>query len=223
MTILLGLGEQSPWLRVVRRPPVQTLLGYLHSAWQEYVAAYSTTSPPLHRRTEPQLTEGFGAFLTQKANNGHQPFDGVFYAELTRFDLAPNGTAIRIGRTDIEWTLSGFASFVVEFKLIGGGRPAIYYVTEGIQRFVSGRYGPKALEGAMWAIVRPGSPENISHVQAHIGANLVALRCVLEGGQYLLVPSTLASAVAAFDSLHTRDASVNPTPIRLAHVFTELA
>lgn len=220
MTTLLGLRPGSPWSRVIRCPPTATILSYLVDKWQEYAAHYGGIGEPLARRDEPELTEGLSAFLGKEFDGGRQPFDGEFFCELKRFDLLPDGKRICIGRTDIEWKLFGFPNFIVEFKIIGGGRRAIKYVTEGMARFVDGRYGPRALEGAMWAFIRPSSPEQAVHVQAHVDAHSGPLRCIAVGGAYRISPSELAPSVATFDSLHDRDP---PAPtIRLAHVFIDL-
>jgi hypothetical protein len=221
MTELLGLGESSPWTRVVRRPPVSKVLAYLVEKWHEYEQTYSGVGEPFATRTEPQLTEGLGAYLDQLHEAEQQPFDGQFFAELSRVDLGPDGKRIFIGRSDIEWRLHGFSNFIVEFKIIGGGRPASKYVTDGMMRFVDARYGHRSVEGAMWAFFLPHSVDQESHVEAHIDANLAALRCQAENGSHRVAPSSLAPGTARFDSLHARD-PVAPT-IRLAHVFVKVA
>ncbi len=221
MTELLGLGESSPWTYVVRRPPVSAILSYLVEKWHEYEQIYSGVGVPLASRTEPQLTEGMGAYLDQLHEAEQQPFDGQFFAELSRVDLGSDGKRLFIGRSDIEWRLHGSPNFIVEFKVIGGGRPALKYVTDGMIRFVDGRYAHRATEGAMWAFFRPQSTEQISHVEAHIDANIKPLRCQLENGVHRIAPSSLAPGAAHFDSLHARDPAASM--IRLAHVFVTIA
>ncbi len=221
MTELLGLGESSPWTYVVRRPPVSALLAYLLEKWHEYEQLYSGHGEPFATRTEPQLTEGLGAYLDQLHEAKQQPFDGQFFAELSRVDLGPDGKRFFIGRSDIEWRLHGSPNFIVEFKVIGGGRPAAKYVTDGMIRFVDARYGHRAAAGAMWAFFRPQSTEQPSHVEAHIDANLTALRCQSENGLHRIAPSSLAPGIASFDSLHARDPAASM--IRLAHVFVTIS
>lgn len=221
MTELLGLGESSPWAYVVRRPPVSAILSYLLEKWNEYEQLYSGLGEPFASRSEPELTEGLGAYLDQLHEAAQQPIHGQFFAEHSRVDLGPDGKRLFIGRSDIEWRLHGSPNFIVEFKVIGGGRPAVKYVTDGMIRFVDARYAHRATEGAMWAFFRPQSTEQPSHVEAHIDANLTALRCQSENGWHRIVPSSLAPDVASFDSVHARD-PVAPT-IRLAHVFVSIA
>ncbi len=214
-------AEGSPWTYVVRRAPASDILDYLRLRWQEFEALYSGIGEPFASRAEPQLTEGLGAYLTKCLDAGQQPFDGEFYAELCRVDLGPDGRRLKIGRTDIEWRLNGSPNFVVEFKVIGNGRPAKAYVSDGMARFVDGRYAHRSTEGAMWAFFRPGSSEAESHVEALIDADLVALRCETEGGAYRIAPSTMAPSSASFDSIHARDPEA--PQIRLAHVFVWIA
>jgi hypothetical protein len=166
------------------------------------------------------LTEGLATFLDAEAEAGNQPIHGEFHAELSRRDLAPDGKRRIIGRSDIEWRLFGSPNFVVEFKVVGGGRPASAYVTDGMVRFIDGRYAPKSTEGAMWAFFRPGSKENASHIEASIDANLSTLHCQLENGAHRIAPSTMAPSAAAFDSIHIREPKA-PT-IRLAHIFVDI-
>ncbi len=216
----LGLTPSSPWSRVVNRPPTAAILGYLKNKWQEYETTFSCVGEHFSTRDEPTLTDGFAAFLVRELEESRQPFDGEFYSELRRVDLLPDGRRKIIGRTDIEWRLCGFPSFIVEFKVVGGGRPAKAYVVDGMIRFVDGRYGPKSVEGAMWALFRPSSPEKISHIEAFIDAHAHTLRCVLVNGANRFAPSTIAPGVASFDSLHTRENSAGD--IRLAHIFINI-
>lgn len=220
MTRLLGLEASSPWTLVVRRPPTGQILEYILAKWDEYVAAFGGVGIPLRQRTEPVLTEGLGAFLVAEKDANRQPFHGDFFAELVRFDLNPDGTARRVGRTDIEWRLYGMPAFIIEFKIIGGGRPALLYVTQGMARFVDGRYGPHSLEGAMCAFVQSDSSETHAEVVGHILANNSQLRCLQWNGSYLVSPSNIAPSVATFDSLHER-APASPD-IALAHIFIDL-
>lgn len=217
MTELFGLADASAWGRLVRRPPAAAILSYLVQKWKEYETLYSGIGEPFATRDEPTLTEGLAAFLDVQRDAGQQPFDGEFFAELRRYDLLPDGKRRIIGRSDIEWRLSGEPNFIVEFKLVGGGRPAGAYVTDGMIRFVDGRYGPKAREGAMWAFFRPNSTEDVSHIEAIIDRHRVKLRCQAENGMHRIAPSALAPGLANFDSLHERDAPA--AAIRLAHIF----
>ncbi len=215
------IDQNSPWAYVVRRPPAAAIVGYLLAQWQAYESEYSGIGEPFASRTEPQLTEGLGAFLAALYEAGAQPFDGEFFGELSRVDLETDGKRKFIGRTDIEWRLFGSPNFIVEFKVIGGGRPAKLYVIDGMTRFVDGRYGHRSTEGAMWAFFRPGSSEQVPHVEALIDAHLVPLRCQAEGGAHRITPSVIAPGAANFDSLHTRDPAL--PAIRLAHLFVTIA
>ncbi|MCZ0734509.1 hypothetical protein [Phreatobacter sp. AB_2022a] len=215
------LGANSDWTYLVQRPPASEILSYLVAKWQEYEALYSGIGEPFANRDEPTLTEGFAAYLDAQYHDGRQPFHGEFFAELKRYDLRPDGKRVIIGRSDIEWRLSGSPNFIVECKVIGNGRPAKAYVTDGMVRFVDGRYGPRSAEGAMWAFLRPGSTETTTHVEAIIDSHLEPLKCQVENGMHRIAPSTLAPMIASFDSLHLRAPSI--PPIRLAHIFVSIA
>lgn len=221
MTQLAGLQEDSVWAYLVRRPPASEILRYLLARWQEYEGRYSGQGQPFATRTEPELTEGLAAYLTVEYEAGRQPFDGEFHAELRRFDLGTDGKRAIIGRSDIEWRLFGSPDFIVEFKVIGGGRPAKAYVVDGMIRFVDGRYGHRSMEGAMWGFFRPGSRELASDVEALIDAHVTPLRCHIENGVHRFAPSTIAPGTATFDSLHFRDPDA--PDIRLAHIFVNIA
>jgi hypothetical protein len=219
VTQLVGLEDGSDWAYVVQRPPASEILRYLVAKWQEYETLFSGIGEPLAQRSEPALTEGLAAYLIVQRDAGNQPFHGEFFAELHRYDLRPDGKRQIIGRTDIEWRLFGSPNFIVEFKVIGGGRPAKAYVTDGMVRFVDGRYAPNAAEGAMWAFFRPGSPEVVSHLEAIIDKHLGPLACQPENGSYRIAPSMIAPGTASFDSLHLRQTT---SLIRLAHIFVTI-
>lgn len=221
MTQLAGLAADSDWTYLVRRPPASEILDYLVAKWQEYEALYSGIGEPFASRDEPALTEGLAAYLDAQYQEGKQPFYGEFFAELKRYDLRPDGKRAIIGRSDIEWRLSGSPNFVIECKVIGNGRPARAYVTDGMVRFVDGRYAPRSAEGAMWAFLRPGSTETATHVEAIIDSHMEPLKCQVENGMHRIAPSALAPATASFDSLHMRAPSA--PPIRLAHIFVSIS
>lgn len=220
MTSLLGPVAGSGWAYLVERPPAALILAYLAAKWTEYEAAYSGIGQPFADRSEPELTEGFAAFLAKEADAGKQPVDGEFAAERRECDIAPDGKRIIVGRTDIEWRLFGSPAFVVEFKIVGGGRPARLYLTEGIARFVRAQYARRCSEGAMWAFFRPGASEGVSHIEADFDTHLDFLRAEPEKGKHRIAPSVIAPATARFDSVHRRD-PVAPT-IRIAHVFVDI-
>jgi hypothetical protein len=217
---LVEKDSATNWAYVVRRPPASQILSYLTNKWSDYEKEFSGIGQPFKTRNEPSLTEGFAAYLDKELEAKKQPFDGEFYAERQRVDLKPDGKRAIIGRTDIEWRLFGSPNFIVEFKVVGHGRPAKAYVTDGMARFVDGRYGPRTTEGAMWAFFRPGSAEVASHVEAAIDAHLVALRAHMENGAFRISPSTIAPGTASFDSLHLRD-PIAPA-IRIAHIFCDI-
>lgn len=156
MTRVIGLTNSSPWLRLVRGAPAAELLKYVAEAWEAYSAFYRDAGLPLTQRDETSLTLGLATYLSDEAAAGRQPFDGDFLPELRRTTLLADGTPHDVGRTDLEWRLSGFAAFVIEFKIVGPGRRSKLYLAEGLARFVDGRYAASASQGALCGLVRPG-------------------------------------------------------------------
>ena len=223
MTEIRGLDRASPWVAVVRRPPTGILLNYFAGGWSLFCERYRSVGQPLTERNEAALTEALGTFLIDEASAGRQPFDGDFYAELRHCSLNRDGTIKVTDRTDLEWRLSGFTAFVVEFKILGPGRRTQLYLSEGMRRFVDGRYAPTATEGAMCGLVRPWSlgRDPIEELERLIDNDAATYRCVVnEEASTRHAPSMLAPHAARFDTLHERDA---PKPIvRLAHFFIEI-
>jgi len=217
---LSGADDGSGWAYVVRRAPASVILDYLAHQWNCYSTEYGGVGEPFEERSEPELTEGFAAYLQEKSDQQLQPFDGNFFAEQNRYDLRSDGKRKIIARTDIEWRLYGSPAFVVEFKIIGNNRPAKAYVLEGMMRFVEGRYAPQSLEGAMWAFFHPTSNEDETDLSAAIQKNLGQLRLQIQHGLHLIAPSKIAPNTAKFDSIHHRDPYA--PDIRLAHVLIKL-
>jgi hypothetical protein len=122
MSHTIGLHSSSSWTQIVRRPASGIIIRYIVTKWIEYVARFEALGEPLHERDEPTLTKGLSAFLAHSYEVGQQPFDGDFFGELSRYDLAPDGTAVCNGRTDLEWRLYGFPCFIAEFKILDGSR-----------------------------------------------------------------------------------------------------
>jgi hypothetical protein len=216
---LIGVGAASPWGGVVRAAPTGEILAYMAGQWERFAARFSGEGEPFHERDEPALTSGLGQFLIDAAMAQAQPFPGDFHFELRRCRLGPDGKITTIGRTDLEWRLWGFSALVVEFKILGPGRRTRPYLTEGLVRFVDGRYAPGAHEGAMCALVRPCPPgvDPVAELEGLLDRDGANYRCAPSGGTTRHAPSTLAPTIARFDTLHDREA---PMPgIRLAHLF----
>jgi hypothetical protein len=218
----LGLESSSSWTRVIRRPPAARIIGYIHQKWFEYIEHFAGEGTPFHERDEPVLTEGLVAFLVAEFEAGRQPFDGEFFAELRHCDLRHDGTAQCIGRTDIEWRLFGFPCFVVEFKILDGGRQRLErYVNDGLRKFVDGRYASAAGEGAMCAWLRVGAETDAERLEYLIADRAVALHCHPSTDRPVVTPSRVAPGVARFDTAHTRSPPAR-SPIQLAHLFIVL-
>ena len=222
MTEIFGLDPNIAWTQIVRRPAPDIIIKYISDKWLGFVIQFQSTGTPLHERDEPTLTHGLAAYLVQQYEEGKQPFHGDFFCELHRYDLNSDGTAICVGRTDIEWRLHGCPCFIAEFKILdGSSKRKKSYIAEGLQRFLDGRYAPNATEGAMYAFLRTGAGNDIDAIVALIDKKATSLRCHTDNGSPIVMPSKIAPGVARFDTIHDRD---QPwvSPIRLAHVFLQL-
>jgi hypothetical protein len=207
---------------MIRRPPAAMIIGYIHPKWFDYIEHFEGEGEPFHSRDEPVLTEGLVTFLVAEFEAGRQPFDGEFFAELRHCDLQQDGTAQCISRTDIEWRLFGFPCFVIEFKILDGGRQRLgRYLNDGLRKFVDGRYAGAAREGAMCAWLRRGAEKDAEQLESMIADHAVALQCHPSVDPLIIVPSRLAPSVARFDTAHTRNAPAL-SPIQLAHIFIVL-
>lgn len=220
MTATVGLGPNSPWTAVVRRVSADMLLSYVHQQWTNYASACTALGVSLQARKEPDLTKALQAQLAKAALAGHQPFDGDFIAEHERFDLDPT-TMLPVceSRTDIEWLLSGFPRFTIEFKLLDGGAGLrTRYWQQGLAKFVSGAYAPHSHEGAMWAFLRTAGYVDGPKIRALVDKRAIQLSSV-DAANPTSAPSALCT-LALFDSAHSRTSS--PSPLRLAHLFVAL-
>jgi hypothetical protein len=189
----------------------------VHEKWLEYVDKYKDFPPSFQIRSEPTITKGLSAYLTDQAQLQRQPFPGDFFGELSAFDLAPNGTPVCTKRTDIEWCLHGIPSFIIEFKILDGtANKRKSYLSDGIGRFVDGRYAPAAKIAAMCALLRSAGVDDPSKIEALIEENEASLQIQPPGGPFIHTPSKIVPTIARFDTVHSRTDSV---AIELAHLF----
>lgn len=219
MSNIIGADDKSVWTRVIRRPETHVVVTYVLERWLKYSSKFGGYSPPLFERDEPTLTEGLAAFLAQEFELGQQPFDGDFFGELRHYDLQPDGKALCVGRTDIEWRLFGFPCFTFEFKILDGtSNKRNRYINDGVQRFVDGRYSGQSPQGAMCAFLRQGSESDAELVEKLITNKAAKLRCRPIAGPFIISPSVIAPDAAKFDTAHMRDEPLY-SPIQIIHVF----
>jgi len=110
----------------------------------------------------------------------------------------------------------------MEFKVLDGTSGKIArYLSEGMLRFVEGRYSGSCGEAAMCALLRKTGAGDVLKIEAKIQADATQLNCHPPSGLPFFAPSKLAPGLAKFDTVHTR---VSPfvNPISLAHVFIAL-
>ena len=216
MSDVKGLSADSPFIELLGDLPAASLLSYVHGSWAAYATSYKNATPPLHKRTEPQLTKALAAYLRQQQDAGNQPIPGHFFAELSDYILDEDGLPVCIGRTDIEWRLYGYPRFVIEFKVLDGTAARRQrYLFDGVLRFVDGRYASSARVSSMFAFMLCDPSNDVTALKAELRKS-GPLRCV-----GVRDPSQLFS-IASFDSIHDR-ASPHLTPFQLAHVFVSLS
>jgi len=218
MTDVLGLSADSEFVGLLGDIPAPTVLAYVHESWMAYAEAFKNASPPFQKRNEPQLTQALGAYLRKRLDDGEQPFAGDFYAELSHYVFEEKtGLPKCVARTDIEWRLFGVPAFVFEFKLLDGkGARRQSYLSEGVMRFIRGRYSSGGSIGAMFALLRKAAVEDPGLLRAEITNNASAFSC-----SELNEASAIVPTLAAFDSTHSRNAP-HVSPFRLAHLFVPL-
>jgi hypothetical protein len=219
--IIAATPAATPWTAVVRRVPASVILDYVLKQWQSFAADCTANAISLQSWKEPELTQALQARLSGAALGGHQPFDGDFLAETQRFELDPvTFKPICVARTDIEWLLSGFPRFTIEFKMLDG-TPQLRtrYWRDGLRKFIAAIYAPQSHEGAMWAFLRTSGNGDAIKVRTLVAKRASQLACVTPAAPYV-APSTIASTTAQFDTYHRR--SAGPSPLSLSHVFTQL-
>jgi hypothetical protein len=217
MSDVKGLDADSPFVSLLGDLPIPILLKYVHDAWHAYATTYKDSSPSFQRRKEPQLTNALAAYLRQIQGEGHQPFRGDFFGELSDYILDGAGLPKCIARTDIEWRLYGVTGFIIEFKILDGkASRRRRYLFDGVMRFVVGQYSGTARAGAMFALLRKKASGDPKLLLSEIVHNSTALQCA--GVKKL---SELVPTIAAFDSAHDRN-SPHVTPFHLAHIFVSL-
>jgi hypothetical protein len=217
MTDVRGLKADSPFASLFGDLSTSTLLKYVYESWHAYADAYKDSVPPLQKRTEPQLTQALAAFLRQRQDAAQQPFPGDFFGELAEYILDKSGLPKCTKRTDIEWRLYGVPGFIVEFKILDGKTSRrVKYLSDGVMRFVVGRYGGEASVGAMFGLLRKSASKDPTLLLSEMEQNATAWQCADVKKISQLFPS-----VAAFDTAHNRT-SPSPSPFQLAHLFVSL-
>jgi len=218
MSDVKGLTADSPFVDLFGELPISMLLGYVHQSWLAYARLYKSSSPPLQKRTEPQLTQALAAYLRGRQDAGEQPFAGDFFGELAEYVLdETSGLPKCIARTDIEWRLYGVSGFVIEFKILDGKpQRREKYLLDGVMRFVIGRYSGSTAAGAMFALLRKTAINDPPLILVELQKNGLGLQCAGVKNDSELLPK-----IAAFDSTHQRK-SPHFTPFHLAHLFVPL-
>ncbi|MBJ7439485.1 MAG: hypothetical protein JHD35_10735 [Sphingopyxis sp.] len=196
-------------------------MDYVHSQWQAFAAHCAANGISLQDWKETELTKALQARLSSAALAGQQPFDGDFIAEHERFELdAATFKPICVSRTDLEWLLSGFPRFTIEFKLLDGtSQLRTRYWRDGLRKFIAAIYAPQSGEAAMWAFLRRPGHTDGEKVMKLVAKRATQLSCATPSNPYIQ-PSSLAGGIALFDTAHNRGAG--PSPLALAHVFTAL-
>lgn len=217
MTDVHGLSSDSEFIGLIGDVPAPAILGYVYNSWLGYAEMFKDASPSLQKRKETQLTEALGAHLRKRQDDGEQPFAGDFYAELSQFVLDANGLPKCVARTDIEWRLFGVPALVFEFKLLDGKGPRRQgYLSDGVMRFVSGRYSSGGSVGAMFALLRKSAVGDPALLFAELQQKAAQFKC-----SGLAQASAILPEIARFDSTHARE-TPHSSPFQMAHIFVPL-
>jgi len=218
------LGSFSAeWLRAVPPQTLGNVITYLMDSFSDLRHLYPTQHD--FGKSEPVLTLSLSQHADLQDRKEGAGISGGFAAESYAPVRDSSGAVRKNGRTDILFTLGerGAPQVIFEFKkLDGSAGHRRLYITDGLNRFVTGKYAPDRGQGVMVGLSKLMPATESVAVQRAINDNtvLAAQRCVPNAaGVGTHVPSILAAGVADFDTIHDRSGSTMITPIRVAHVF----
>ena len=218
------VGAVSPnWLRAVPPQTLGRVIRYLADSFAELRQLH----PPQHAfsQHEPALTLSLSQHADLQDRKEAEGISGAFAAEAMAPVRDASGTVRKNGRTDILFTLgdAGAPQVVFEFKkLDGGAAHRRAYFSDGLVRFVSGKYAPDRGQGVMVGLTRQPPPTEVQRLLADIAAGGFADTHACEpdpSGAVAHRPSGVAPGIADFDTVHHRVPPAVVTPFTVAHVM----
>jgi hypothetical protein len=220
MVIINSIG--AAWLTAIPPMTLDGMLQYLVSTWHEL----KTEFPSEHSFsiTEPKLTLSLCQRLNMIQRKEQAGISGGFCTE--GFEpVRINGKIIKSGRSDIKFILGalGAPEIIVEFKKLDGSENhRKQYCGNGLDRFVTGKYGAERNQGVMCGLARNDTAIESREIQKFLSIQIQvdSLSCLASpDGQIPHVPSALAPSTAQFDTVHARKTEISSYPIRVAHLI----
>lgn len=199
-------------------------LGYVRTVW----AATKASNPTWWKeRKETTLVGGFYVMLNDdETRMRHGIGFGHFIYEASEIEINPKTNLPKtIGRTDIEFAYSGWMGpkLTLEFKRLDNKTSLRQkYFSEGVSRFVTGKYAPKHDTAMMVGLVQGCAQKEkaglLKYLARPAAKNVLRLQPMTH--QEYGDPSQDSPSVD-FDTLHDRDASCPCQQIRVGHILLE--
>ena len=214
-----GLGVE--WLEAIPPITLRDVLQYVIDTWDDLKAEWPDEHCFSHN--EPTLSLSLGQALNEAARKKGAGISGGFGAEAFE-PVRINGKVKKNGRTDIKFVFGGTGApeMILECKkLDGSGAKRSLYFSEGVSRFVSGKYGSEYFQGVMLGFSKHEPSDEAVALKALISSpnSATSYRCIqFPNGEWALDPSELSPGLAYFDTKHDRT-PVGASPFDLAHVL----
>jgi hypothetical protein len=194
---------------------------YVTNTWDELKLEW----PNEHcfSNNELTLSLSLGQALNEAGRKKSAGISGGFGAEAFE-PIRVAGKVKKNGRTDIKFVFGGLGApeVILECKkLDGSSAKRRAYYTEGVGRFVSGKYGSEYFQGVMLGFSKEEPENEAAQLKAMICTHALAqtYRCIpFPNGEFTLDPSEISPGLAYFDTKHDR-APIAASPFSLAHVL----
>lgn len=209
------------WLEAIPPTTLRDVLQYVTDTWDDLKSEWPEEHCFSHN--EPTLSLSLGQALNEVYRKKGAGISGGFAAEAFE-PVRVNGKVKKNGRTDIKFIFgaSGAPEVILECKkLDGSGAKRTLYYSQGVDRFVSGKYGSEYYQGVMLGFSKADPSDEATALKAIINSPSPAAfyRCVVfPSGDFVLDPSEISPGLAYFDTKHDRSPSC-ASPFDLAHVL----
>ncbi|HEX4693170.1 hypothetical protein [Sphingomonas sp.] len=215
-------GIDAEWLEAIPPMSLSRVLDYVVATWRALVKEW----PNQHcfSNSEPILSLSLGQRLNELKRKRKAGVSGAFLAEALE-PVRDGGVVQQHGRTDIKFVLGdiGAPELIIECKKLDGtGAKRTLYCTEGIARFVSGKYAADYGHGVMLGFCRNSASQESTYLQNLLGTSAIVATCnslPFGGGHFTLHPSEICPTLASFDTRHKRSDCV--TPFQIAHLLLD--
>jgi hypothetical protein len=214
-----SIGQE--WLAAIPPVSLADVLQYVADTWQDLVEKWPTNH--CFSRSEPKLSLSLGQRLNELPRKREAGISGFFGAEALE-PVRVEGEVHQNGRTDIKFVFGGYGApeFILECKKLDGtATMRASYCSEGIARFVTGKYASEYYQGAMVAFTKVdvAGEAGALKVLLESAPSVVNYRCLaFPQGGFVREPSALAPGLAFFDTQHERTPS-HASPFDLAHLL----